>query len=561
MRKNFKKLAALTIAGAMIMGLFVGCGKTDSPKNEPTKAPTAKPTQEASKGDEGSKGNDGGSEEAGKYADYSNGFDKKVTIQIPVYDRAFEGWNVTDNYYTRWIQSEFGDKYNIDVKFTAIGRSTEVTDYTVMLAANTAPNIIFHYDMPQALAYYGEGAMQKLDLEEIAHYAPTYWSNLGNTINTYGLVNDGHYFFFAERPEQDNFVTLIRQDWIDKVGKQMPANLDEYNELLKAWKDAGLGHGGGTLVQNNFTYDYPFRDWPIDKEQRALYSDLSVAAFPTDATYKYLKNMNFQYNNGLIDPEFYLNTDDASTQADFVSGKSGVYSFYLASSSTVIDNLLKNDPDAKFSVLSPYATIPAGGVPQARGYWPFGMIMGINSTTTDEQRAAIWMYLDWMSQPENLFYLQNGIEGVNYTTDADGLAVKVADFAGESKLSNNNNKDYWCLVVEGALYDDPAINHKAKILNWAPIGYENLVEDLIKNYDAVAEYRTPDALFTTVLEKVAEYKSDLNDLWKELYVKCVIASEADFDATYEKAKQEFLDAGYQEILNEKQEAISQGMYN
>ncbi len=548
MKKNFKKLVALSLVGAMFMGLAVGCGKKEDKNNNTN--PT--PTTEANEGTTG---------ETGTYTDYSNGFEKEVTIQIPVYDRAFEGWNVTDNYYTKWIQSEFGAKYNVNVEFVAIGRSTEVTDYTVMLAAGTAPDIIFHYDMPQALAYYGEGAVQKLDLKEIANYAPTYWSNLGSTIEQYGVVDNDNYFFFAERPEQDNWVTLIRQDWIEKVGKEMPTSLEEYNELLKAWKDAGLGNGGGTLIQNSFNYDYAFRNWPIDKDERALYSDLSVANFTTESTYKFLKNLNYQYNNGLIDPEFYLNTDDASTQADFVSGNSGVYSFYLSSSSTVIDNLLKNDSNAKVAVLSPYAGTPEGNVPQGRAYWPFGMIMGINSTTTAEERAAIWMYLDWMSQPENLFFLQNGVEGQNYTLDESGLAVKVADFAGESKVSNNNNKDYWCLVVESAQYDDAELNYQSKILNWSPKGYEYLVEDLIKYYDEVAEYRTPDPLYTVVLEKVAEYKSDLNDVWKELYVKTVMAKEADFDSVYEKAKQDFLDSGYQEILDEKTEAIANGSYN
>lgn len=545
MRKNFKKLMALGLVGAMVMGLTVGCSNA---KDEPKKTPT----EDTASG-----------EKAGEYADYSKGFTDRVTIQIPVYDRAFEGWNVTDNYYTKWIQKEFGDKYNVDVEFVAIGRASEVSDYTMMLASGSAPDIIYHYDMPQALSYYGEGAVQKLDLNEIAHYAPTYTANVGETNKTYGTVDGDNYFFFAERPAlfSANWVTLVRQDWIDKVGKEMPTNLDEYNELLKAWKDAGLGNGGGTLIQNSFNYDYTFRDWPNDAKERALYSDLSVANFTTESTHKFLKNLNYQYNNGLMDPEFYLNTDDAATQADFVSGNSGIYSFYLSSSSTVIDNLMKNDPNAKVSVLDKAAVTPKGNVTQERAFWPFGMIMGINSTTTDEERAAIWMYLEWMSQPENLFYLQNGVEGQNYTLDESGLAIKVADFNGESKVSNNNNKDYWCLVVESAEYADPEVDKKANILNWAPKGYEYLIEDSYKYYEGATQYTTPDALFTVVLENVADYKTDLNDLWKELYVKCVRASESEFDAVYEKSKEIFLNAGYQDILDEKQIAIENGSYN
>lgn len=553
MKKNFKKVAALTLACSMVAASLAGCG--GSKKTE-----TTDKTENATEGTDATKETDT-TQTGGGYTDFSQGFPENVTIQIPVYDRAFEGWNVTDNYYTKWIQKEFGEKYNVTVEFVAIGRSTEVTDYTQMLAAGTAPDIIFHYDMPQALAYYSEGAMQELDLGEIANYAPTYFANMGETISKYGSVDGKPSFFFGERTDAYNFMTLIRQDWLEKVNMEMPHNLDELNAVLKAWKDAGLGNGGGKLEQNNFTMDYPFRTWPIDAKDRALYSDLSVAALPWGATHDYLKNLNYQYNNGLIDPEFYLNTDDAATKADFVSGASGLYALYLASSTDVISSTLANDPNAKFAVLDTAALSPEGAKAQTRAYWPFGFIMGINSTTSDEERAAVWMYLEWMSQPENLFFLQNGVEGENYTLDADGLAVKNADFAGESKLSQNNNKDYWALVTESAQYDKDELNYKANLANWAPAGYEYLVEDSYKYFNDYKEFMTPDALYSVVIESVAEYKTTLNDLWKELYVKCALAPEADFEATYTQAVADYLAAGYQEILDEKTQAIEAGNYN
>lgn len=74
--------------------------------------------------------------------------------------------------------------------------------------------------------------------------------------------------------------------------------------------------------------------------------------------------------------------------------------------------------------MPPFAGVPEGLKPQGRAYWPFGFIMGINYETSPEERAAVWMYLEWLSQPENLFKFQNGVEGENYTLDAEGIAVK-----------------------------------------------------------------------------------------------------------------------------------------
>ncbi len=82
----------------------------------------------------------------------------------------------------------------------------------------------------------------------------------------------------------------------------------------------------------------------------------------------------------------------------------------------------------------------------------------------------------------------------------------------------------------------------------------------MKYYNEAAEFRTPDAMFTTVLEKVNEYKADLNSLFQDLYVKTVLAPEAEFDAVYAEAKEAYLNAGYQEILDEKQAAIDAGKF-
>ncbi len=550
-----------TIVSSTLLTLAIGtsllAGCSNNNNNEASSSPAAS-TPAAS-----NTASNSPSESAGAFADYSKGFPEKVNLEIPVYERAFEGWNVTDNYYTRWVQKEFGDKYNINVKFVPITRTSEVTDYEQLLASHKAPDIIFHYDMPQALAYYSEDVMQELNYDEIAFYAPTYWKNMGDTINHYGKVDGKNAFFFAARPAVDNFTTLIRQDWVEKVGMKAEdlTSLEKLNEMLAKWKDAGLGVLGGSLTQNNYIFSYPFRDWPIDPKQRALYSDLGVADLTSPAGEKWLRNLNYQYNNGLIDKEFYLRNDEAKTKAEFVAGKTGTFGFYMASNTDVIAATLKNNPEAKFAVLPATAGVPEGNKPQQRAYWPFGFIMGINYESSDLERAAVWMYLEWLSQPDNLFFFQNGVEGQNYTLDADGIAVKNPDFKGESVLSQNNNKDYWALVIESAQYPDPVVTRKAYKKQWSPAGYEYLVDDLLKYYDQTAEFRTPDAMFSVVLDTVNEYKADLNALFQELYIKCVLAKPDEFDKVYESAKKQYLESGYQEILDEKQKAIDAGQFS
>ena len=553
MRKQIKRAAAIVMAAAMTTTLLAGCGGSGSSAaaSESAESTTSEASSEASTGEAAA---------SGSYTDYSAGFPERVTIQIPVYDRGFENWNVADNYYTQWVQQEFGEKYNVDVEYVAISRSNEVTDYMQMIAAGTAPDIIMHYDMPQAVSYYDEGAMQDIDYDELAFYAPTYWAKMQETIETYGTIDDHQAFIFAERdPYYYNWVTLIRKDWCDQVGMEVPTTWEELQEVLAAWQEAGLGTYNHELIIGSFTYFYPWIEEGTTDEELALYLDLNVAPFTWSATENYLRAFNEMYNAGTLDPNFYLTTDDAMEKGKFVSGECGTYSFYMSNGTDVFTSLLANDPDAEVAILNSTPSIVAEGyTPYYYEYPSYGMIMGINSQSTDEERAAVYMFLEWLSQPENLTYMQYGVEGETYTVGEDGINTLVADYTGEAALSQNQNKDYWCLVVESITYGDEEMDLTANKSLLAPAGYEDLIQQSYDMCKANEDAGLISPIFTSVVESSADYTADLKALWQEAYVACITAAPEDFDATYEEYCQEYLDAGYQNILDEKQELIDAG---
>lgn len=553
MRKQTKRAATIVMAAAMTTTLLAGCGGSGSSAaaSESAESTTSEASSEASTGEAAA---------SGSYTDYSAGFPERVTIQIPVYDRGFENWNVADNYYTQWVQQEFGEKYNVDVEYVAISRSNEVTDYMQMIAAGTAPDIIMHYDMSQAVSYYDEGAMQDIDYDELAFYAPTYWAKMQETIETYGTIDDHQAFIFAERdPYYYNWVTLIRKDWCDQVGMEVPTTWEELQEVLAAWQEAGLGTYNHELIIGSFTYFYPWIEEGTTDEELALYLDLNVAPFTWSATENYLRAFNEMYNAGTLDPNFYLTTDDAMEKGKFVSGECGTYSFYMSNGTDVFTSLLANDPDAEVAILNSTPSIVAEGyTPYYYEYPSYGMIMGINSQSTDEERAAVYMFLEWLSQPENLTYMQYGVEGETYTVGEDGINTLVADYTGEAALSQNQNKDYWCLVVESITYGDEEMDLTANKSLLAPAGYEDLIQQSYDMCKANEDAGLISPIFTSVVESSADYTADLKALWQEAYVACITAAPEDFDATYEEYCQEYLDAGYQDILDEKQELIDAG---
>lgn len=556
MKKALQKILAAGLVSAMALGTLAGCGSSETSTATTESQPEVK-TEEA--------GETTPEAAASDFTDYSGGFPEAVTLQVPVYERGWEGWNPTDNYWTKWIQENFGDKYNVNVEFVSIGRSTEVQDFTQLLSAGSAPTFIFHYDYPNILAYYAQGAYQELNADEIAYYAPTFWGTMGDIIKDYGVIDDKLMVVMGDRTElvSSNFGTLIRKDWMDELGIEMPTNLDEYNDMLLKFKEAGYGFGSEPLLAKSFNFDYNFRGWPNDAEGRALNSDLAVASFTWEPTKEYLRNLNYEYQNGLIDPDFYLDTDGNQSKSNFVAGKAATYPCYInaGTQENVIDPLLAQNPDAEIAILDPAAKSPAGEAPQGREYWPFGMIYGINADATDEERIAAWMYVEWMSQPDVIDTLQNGFEGKNYEVTEDGIKAPTG-YTGEEKLSNNDNGDYWCLVNANKQYETEEWR-KSIIFSNAPVGYEYLIEDILAYNDKYEEYFTPDTCFTVPIDTLAEYSSDLAELWKESYVQLVTkaATDEEFESMYESMSQSYLDAGYQEILDEKQAAFDAGQYH
>ena len=140
MKKNtLHKVMATALVGAMAMSTLTGCGSSDAGADASTKdtavASTAATTEAAAS-------------DAVAGIDGWEPFADNVTLQIPVYDRGSSGNGCSDvenNYWTNWVQENFGDKYNITVEYVGITRSDVMTDYAMLAASQSLPTICMEY--------------------------------------------------------------------------------------------------------------------------------------------------------------------------------------------------------------------------------------------------------------------------------------------------------------------------------------------------------------------------------------------------------------------------------
>ena len=500
-------------------------------------------------------------------------FAERVKITVPVYDRSKEGYPaVDDNYWTRWVQENFGDKYNIDVQYVAIPRGDVMTKYSLLIAADDTPTILMEYDYPKVAQWANDGAMTTIDLEAFAKVAPTcYQAMVDNNQLSYTNINGETYFVLTERPYYNTtfaYANFVRMDWLRKVGyDHVPQNYEEQKDALNKMIEAGLceyplGLGIPTAA---YIQNFGFRDFPVDEAEWAMHSSLGTPGFPWYPTERMMKRFNDEYNMGWYSSEFDLekNSQGASTdilQTDFINGKTYRYGGYIASNMAWLTAFYENNPDAELAVESPLAAVEEGvNTGCIRADNPFGMIVGFSSLATEDQLKAAWMLMEWMIQPENLFVLENGIEGETYELDENGLPVML-DYTGEHMLNHNNNIDMTCLVHASKKVG----TIEQTIAQMSPVGLpQDFTQALIDNYYALKALADEgkaysDPVFAVAIESESEYSAALLSLWQEYYAKLIKCKPEEFEGLFAQYSQEFLDAGYQEIIDERLEAYEAG---
>ena len=65
-------------------------------------------------------------------------------------------------------------------------------------------------------------------------------------------------------------------------------------------------------------------------------------------------------------------------------------------------------------------------------------------------------------------------------------------------------------------------------------------------------------MFAVAIESESEYSATLLSLYQEYYAKLIKCAPEEFDDLYAEYCQEFLDAGYQEIIDERLAAYEAG---
>lgn len=214
----------------------------------------------------------------------------------------------------------------------------------------------------------------------------------------------------------------IRQDWLDKLNLEMPATIDEWYTVLKAFKENDMNGNGKAdeiplyLAKGDVDASTAFLGaFGINA---GFYQEGGTVKYgPTDPRFKeFLTLMNTWYQEGLLDRDF-ATTDAKLLEAKITGGQIGAAVLYTGSGIGNYNTLMK-DKDPNFHlVAAPYPVMNKGDK-QIWGYKDFAYTgIGAAVTTSNKNPVETVKWLDYAYSDEGTLLFNFGKEGVSYTME------------------------------------------------------------------------------------------------------------------------------------------------
>ena len=498
-------------------------------------------------------------------------------ITVEIYNRNNDGGtDPTNNVWTEYLKAGMLEKYNVEVEYVSVGRWTETDDIANLLASGDAPDVSYTYGYNTIISYANmldaNGNPGVIDLapylEEYKEYTDNIVALLGSEDNLYydkdpetGAV----WMIEGVRADTSRITTFIRKDWLDKLGLALPTTEEEFYNALCAFRDNAellLGADADKMIPYTTSTDIGWRNDLLCVSKVA--DDIDD---PTLFVYGYddrhllypgykegVRVLNKWYNEGLIWKDFGLYNDseqeDNNMKAGYVGAFMHNWDYPFRNGEDCINlNLQRNvGEDAMFVPIDCFQD-DAGVTRKFMGA-AVGSDRKIFFPSTNKEPVASLLYVNFISDPETIKYLQTGLEGTNFEMTEDG-AYQILPATGEWVKNSGNNIDY--TMTCNGLYLGEATG-KTTALSYPGIPAEIVIQ---ANEYGKNNGRYPAHYNVGTIESETEVGSSLTEKRDELLTKAVTASVDDFDSVYDQYLNDYLNMGGQEIIDERIEKLSE----
>jgi putative aldouronate transport system substrate-binding protein len=243
-----------------------------------------------------------------------------VTDKDPSQGRADEIW------FWKWAEKEM----NIHFEVTDVERANDAEKINLMFASNELPDIFFNVLTFTSVNVfqYGQKERQLLALNDlIDKYAPTIKEKFRQdpAARAQSACPDGNIYTLPgiDLTSDENYTTyrpFINGAWLKKLGLKMPETLDDFYNVLVAFRDKdpnGNGQKDEIPISGRITTDLWYDVIPIisaamgyvEPGIKPCLKDGEAVLFGASPLYgEYLKYMNRLFSEKLLDNDYFSNT-------------------------------------------------------------------------------------------------------------------------------------------------------------------------------------------------------------------------------------------------------------
>lgn len=496
--------------------------------------------------------------------------DEWITLRVETFDRSIAGFNVEDCMQLRYVQENFGDPNHIKVEFVATSRWDEGEILTTQLAGGTACDLCVTYQGTLVNQYIDMGGLYQLD-DLIDAYGSNIKAFLGENLLDYGTIDtdgDGvkeQYYIPARRISVANVGIFIRNDWLKALDMEIPTNLDELEAYLYAAKEANLG-GQITIPLSYGIYESD----PLYGTKRLVDCFVDFSQMSEEYWVAYSANhemmpgardafrlMNKWYHDGILYENFAVDTDGSLMDTYMTQGNVGFFFGEQPDQPWRTDKnyqteMAKNVEGAEWIPVNCFQNIYTGDYLHDI-YDASGLSIFIPGWVDEKVATAAIKYLDWMCQEENMFFLQNGTEGVNYlSVNEDGIPVELQTteiVPDEYKMHAGDI----CFIANGLYYGSDEKNAAAISLSFP--GFEEQVKQsyVYAMTDAWTQISFPESV-----EAATDYLATVKSKQCELIAQAITCDPESFDEVYDSYIEAIKTSGATEIIEGYREAYQNG---
>jgi len=539
---------------------------------------------------------------AGMYVDEHGNYRFTETrhISVALWNRLDEV-ETSDTYWAQWIIDQMLEVHNISVEFETTTRWGEGGIHSVRLSAGTAPDIGYTQDMNMVRTMGSMGGMVNLYpwLTTYGHMFPNMY-NLATEEYIYWELDPVAEELWAITGRRTNLgiphlATFIREDWLNALDLPIPTTLEEYEATLIAFRDrASELPGVGQDVRVRRVVQQANEAEGIEEEY--IYIELNIS--PEDIIPKYVVGLqrttgvydsfiphNISERERFITSFGYLANEHAAREMMRVFNRwfneGLIYQNFVLAEGVNEGDMVRLGLVGSINQMWDQPFRPADGWTRIMrenvgddanwiAIFPFENDQGVNRKftgglndrsiffpDTNTEIMASLLYLDFMSRPETLDFLQFGFEGIHHEVLDGGLfgVLPSQYWPAEKDMSGARNFDIIPLI-NGVWFD---LVDQERAFRTAALAYPGIApESIIDTLDIIMENTY---IFRPVNVRTIDAEEGrlgpLQDIAFQMFDRLVASPDVNqdnFDEMFNAEYANFLATGARAIMEEREQA-------